>query len=141
MGECQEILDSTGGNGDMKASKILNLDGLTDIEEEGENKGLGLEITKCESKKERNTRRRREFKNEIKDIKEEVNPKERRGRKSKADAEALPKIEMKSKLLKKEKNNQKQKSSDPIEKKKDNKLKAVDKGNESTERPRRGRSC
>merc|ERR1712013_358384 len=136
--ESEEVLGLLEGNGNIKANTLLNLDGITDIEEDLESHELSAKNGKCESNEDRKTRSRRG--NPIQ-VKEEANARGRKGRKNKGVVTTAKDLQSDGKPQDTEKSDQKSKPSVPTQKENDPKIKTDYETNESVDRPRRGRAC
>jgi len=145
--ECNEELSMMEGIEKRKVNPILNLDGITDIEENEVAPEASDKIEKDEPIVENNgvakTARGKKVSNvKSKDIEEDTSSKGKRGRKRKADAQTVQNSEEDSKSM--DINMEvvgKSADTKTKAKQKEPKNKADEEGNESVDRPRRGRAC
>merc|ERR1712106_1240821 len=102
--ECNEELSMMEGIEKRKVNPILNLDGITDIEENEEAPEASDKIEKAEPIVEKNgvaktTRGKKGSNVKSKDIEEDTSSKGKRGRKRKADAQTVQNSEEDSKSM------------------------------------------
>lgn len=154
--ESEEVLSMREGVEIRKVNLILNLDGITDLEEDEVKPEASEKLPNdnqteenCETPKTTKGKKGKNVNVNVKEkvLEEETGAKGKRGRKRKADTQTVQNLEEDSKSveLKVEtggKNTEdKSKVSNSTPKQKETKSKVEDEGNDSVERPRRGRAC